>query len=198
LPCPQLAEAPEIGGETLGRKTERLGNSAEGKQVHAVACSLVSERVNCTHERVAAQYAIRELAAGSLLAFVLELRLGPKGNERILGLVEGCCSTQGLRGQGFGQDRLKVQTMQKGGRFGQLDDGPPCLHLSPTSCTHGRRRQQSRDLGKVPAEDLRNRKNRLSSHGAAGSSPKFGQPSQEVRRVEFSIQSGAGNDELHR
>src|SRR5438105_15066447 len=60
LQCPQPAEAPEIGGETLGRETERLGNSAEGEQVHPVACSLVSERVNCTYERVGAPYAVCE------------------------------------------------------------------------------------------------------------------------------------------
>ena len=93
LQSPQPPEGPEIGGKTLGRETERLGNSAEGEQVHPVACGLVSQGVNCTHERVGAQYAVREFAAGSLLAFVLELRLGPKGNERILGIVEGCCST---------------------------------------------------------------------------------------------------------
>jgi hypothetical protein len=197
LQCPQPAEGSEIGGQTLGRETKRLSNSAEGKQVHPVACGLVSQGVNCTHESFSAQYAVREFARCGLLAFVFELRPGPKGNERILGLVEGCCSTQGLRRQGIGEDRLKVQTMQKGGLFGQLDDGPPCLDLSPTSCSHGRRRQQSRGLGKVPAEGLRNRKSRLSSYGTAGSSPKFGQPSQEVRGVKFSIQSDAGNDELH-
>ena len=82
-----------MGGKTLGCETKHFSNSAEGKQVHPVACGLVSQGVNCTHQRFGAQYAVRELAADGLLAFVLELRLGPKGNERILGVVDGYCST---------------------------------------------------------------------------------------------------------
>ena len=93
LQCPQPAEGSEIGGKALDRESKRFRNSAEGKEVDPIACGLVSQGVNCTHEGVGAQYAVRELAAGSLLAFVVELRLGPKGNEPILGLVEGCCPT---------------------------------------------------------------------------------------------------------
>src|SRR5205823_4263048 len=64
LQCPQLAEGPEIGGKALGREAKRFSNSAEGKQVYPVACSLVSQGVNCTHQGFGAQYAVCELAAG--------------------------------------------------------------------------------------------------------------------------------------
>jgi hypothetical protein len=50
----------------------------------------------------------------------------------------------------------------------------------------------------VPAENVFNRKDFLSPYGAAGPGPKVGQPTQEVRGVKFSVQSDAGNDELHR